>query len=174
MGGVTQTMDSGLLRYDGGLDAASSILTKISEATSESLGFLMKVLLIAFCVATEASCLHLLSRAIHGISVEYSGQINGDSNPEDGRIKLVLLWSWLSRKNRFNVPWVSVLVPVPISIVLLLVRSSIPAATSTVSIPRKPTWQSLTLSDPPFYIWICMLCYLDCMDNTNHHQPELP
>ncbi|CAN9476871.1 unnamed protein product [Alternaria alternata] len=132
MGGVTQTMDSGLLRYDGGLDATSSIFTKSSEATSKSLGFWMKILLIAFCVATEASCLHLLSRAIHGMSVEYSGQINGYSNTGDGRIKLGVLWSWLSRKNRFNVPWVSVLVPVPMSIVLLLVRSSIPAATSTI------------------------------------------
>ncbi|RII18155.1 hypothetical protein CUC08_Gglean002245 [Alternaria sp. MG1] len=137
MGGVSQTMDSRSPYQDGSLDAASSIFIQSSEATSESLGFWMKVLFIAFCVATGASYLHLLSRSIYGMSVEYSGQTNGYSNTGDGRIKLGFLWSWLSQKNKFNVPWVSVLVPTPMPVVFLLVKFLGPASTPAVSILKK-------------------------------------
>jgi hypothetical protein len=96
----------------------------------------MKILFIAFCMATEVSFLHLASRSLYGMSIEYSGQTNGDSNTSDGRIKFVFLWSWLSRKSASNVPWVSVLVPTLMPIVLLSANLFKPGATPNVSPPR--------------------------------------
>jgi hypothetical protein len=133
--------DARLPRYDGRVDATSSVFITSAKAKSEALGVWVIVLLMIIGISAAVSTLFVAARSLYWMSVIYSGQHDGTHRIRDGRTKLEWCWSILSRRTMFYVPRGSVLTSTILSVALVLVHDVMPDATALVSL-RETSYQS--------------------------------
>lgn len=100
--------DDRLPTLDGRTNASHSSFINSARDRSEVLGAVVTVFMIVIAASTAATTLYVASRALYGMALIHSGKTDGTS----GIINRVQnkVFSLLSSKSRFNVPWIAVLV----------------------------------------------------------------
>jgi amino acid permease len=103
--------DERLPTLDGRSNASHSVFILSARDYSETLGNIVAFLMIVIAVSTSTTTLLLASRSLFGMALIHSGYPDATVGASCRSAFIKRMFLFLSRKSKFNVPWVAVLLP---------------------------------------------------------------